>query len=336
LDEVQQADLIQNNSEESNFFSALAVINKLEPPALLITGSKVNPPVPLNRPLGLSVLGIASFALFAGHCYNPESNPIVALIVGLQSPIFLYLFGTFFIQHLIQLLFALKGGFSISMLPTIFPGVGGLPIFTTSVSIKSPPKNNNDLFDFAFAGPITAFLISYWMIVTGLEATMQISNAAAVSELPKLDMDFLHYSSLTSATIESIMGTNMLLSLGDSVSSRVPCDPLTIAGHVGIIIHAINLLPTTVSNNGGRMSQAALGRFTAEFGILFGLTTTFLAVQAYRGGLYALTFVAFLYLFRYVFQVEMPCMNDVDKTSKVRLAFFAGSTLLAYLALSPA
>jgi hypothetical protein len=243
---------------------------------------------------------------------------------------------TFSIQHLVQLLFALKGDFSISTLPNLLPGIGGLPIASTSISIDSPPKNNNDLFDFAFVGSLIGFLASYAMIVVGLESTMQLSNAADIAQLPKIDLEFLQESFLTSATIESVMGTNMLISLGDTTSSIVPLSPLTIAGHLGVMIHAIQLLPATVATNGGRMTSAVLGRFAGEFGIVPGLVNIFLLVQAYRGGSTTLYLVAFVYGFRAILQPSMPCLNDVDKASETRLALFTASTLLAILTLSPA
>jgi hypothetical protein len=127
-----------------------------------------------------------------------------------------------------------------------------------------------------------------------------------------------------------------LISLGDTTSSLVPLSPLTIAGHLGVMIYAIQLLPATVATNGGRMTSAVLGRFAAEFGILAGLVNVFLLVQAYRGGSTTLYLVAFVYGFRAILQPNMPCLNDVDKASETRLALFTASTLLVILTLSPA
>jgi hypothetical protein len=337
LDEIQQADFLQTNGGQDDIGKTLELLNQMEPPALLLTGNKLTSLAPFQRNLGFSLQALATLAGFAGSCYLPDnSNFLQTLLVGIQSPILLYLLATFAVQHIVQLLFALKGDFSVSTLPSLFPGIGGLPIASTSISIDSPPKNNNDLFDFAFVGPLLGFLTSYAMIVVGLESTMQLSNAADIAQLPQIDLEFLQQSFLTSATIESVVGTNMLISLGDGASSIVPLSPLAIAGHLGVMIHAIQLLPATVATNGGRMTTAVLGRFAAEFGIAAGVVNIFLLVQAYRGGSPTLYLIAFVYGFRTILQPNMPCLNDVDKASETRLALFAASTLLAFVTLSPA
>lgn len=328
LDAAMEEDLIQGDLSET-----VKVLNDLEEPALLVTGKNVESRSPIEKNLFLSLLAFTSLAGFSGSCYVPNGNPLLTIFVGAQSPIVLYLMALFAVQHAIQLLLALKGGFSISPLPTFFPGIGGLPIASTYVSVNSPPKNNNDLFDFAFVSTFLGFLLSYGMIVVGLESTMQLTNAAEIAQLPTIDLEVMRESFLTAATIESVAGTNNLISMGVGYSTTVPLNPLAIAGFVGIMTCAIQLLPTATATNGGRMATAVLGRFSTEYGIVAGFVNIFLLVQAFRGGSSTLYLMVLVHA---LLQSNMPCFNDVDKASEVRLALFAISTLLALLALSPA
>ncbi|CAJ1947129.1 unnamed protein product [Cylindrotheca closterium] len=338
LDEVQQADYIQNNGGEDDIGRALELVNGFEPPALLITGKNLDSDKPIDTRLGITTFAFLDLVTTIGTFYYPDAQPnyVQEFVTGIQSPVLLYLLGTFALQHVIQLLLALKGGFKISPLPTLIPGLWGIPLVGSAVFINSPPKNKNDMFDFGFLAPFVGFLISYGFIVLGLESTMQVTNAADFAQMPHFELETLKQSFLTSATIESLMGTNTLLSLGDGASSSVPLDPMVIAGYLGLMINAIQMFPSMVDTNGGRAASAALGRFSIGYGGLAALSIFFLLVQSYRGGSPTLDFVALLYTFRFFFSPEMPCQNDVDNASSARLVALGISLLLVFLTLSPA
>ncbi|KAL3936216.1 MAG: hypothetical protein SGBAC_008414 [Bacillariaceae sp.] len=338
LDEVQQADFIQTNGGEDDIGRALELANGFEPPALLVTGKNLDTDKPVDARVGYTTFALLDLITTIGACYYPNMEPNYGqeFFTGIESPILIYLLGTFALQHAIQVLLALKGGFKISPLPTLIPGLWGIPLVGSAVFINSPPKNKNDMFDFGFLAPFVGFLVSYGFIVLGLESTMQMTSSADIAQLPHFELDALKQSFLTSATIESVIGTDVLLSMGDGVSSSVPLDPMVIAGHLGLMINAIQMLPTLTETNGGRAASAALGRFSVGYGGLVGLVIVFLLVQSSRGGSPTLDFVALLYTFRLYFQAEMPCQNDVDNASSTRLVALGISLALAALALSPA
>eukprot|EP00980_Cylindrotheca_fusiformis_P001011 scaffold276_cov132-Cylindrotheca_fusiformis.AAC.6 len=337
FDDVETADFLQNNLEDEEDVGEIVVLlNRIEPPALLITGKNVKSLAPWKRNAVFSLISFVSLVTFSGSCYVPNGDLLQTFFAGIQSPIVAYVLATIALQHAIQLLFAMKGGFSISPFPVVYPGIGGLPISFTSVTTDSPVKDNNDFFDFAFVGPMVAFLLSYGMVVVGLENTVQLPTAAEIAQLPRIDLEFLQQSFLTSATIESVVGTDMLLSIGDGTSSIVPLSPLAIAGHIGMFIYALQMLPSNVANDGGRMANAVFGKFSLQDGLATSFASLFLLVQAFRGGTNTL-YLAWVLLFPQLFlSVNLPCLNDVDLASRTRLGLFGVSVLLAVLALSPA
>ena len=73
---------------------------------------------------------------------------------------------------------------------------------------------------------------SWSTLIYGLALTSEVVNSEVASALPHVALDFLRLSSLTSATVETFLGTDTLLSI----------DP--VAG-VGLVAVHPPLLPAT-------------------------------------------------------------------------------------------
>jgi len=208
----------------------------------------------------------------------------------------------------------------------------------TNTQIQSAPKNNNQLFDFAALGPILGMAASIGALLVGLQLTAGVQTTSqAIASLPHLPLEFLQLSSLTSATIETLMGTDVLLSLDPVSDNGVAVHPLVVAGHVGILLNALNLLPTVTTTDGGRMLVAVNSRTALGAEIVPGLATFFLFVQGVRG--FQTCNLLLLYLLITGIsqhKVEIPCRNDVDPADGPRLPIFLATTALAVVALSPA
>lgn len=220
--------------------------------------------------------------------------------------------------------------FPVTLIPS--PTTG---LLNSNTQLKSSPKNNNALYDFAIMGPILGMAASWSALLVGLQLTAGVRSNEMAS-LPHLPLDFFQLSTLTSATIESFLGTDVLLSL-DPVSDNVAVHPLVIAGHIGILLNALNLLPSCRTTDGGRMLLAVNARtgIWAEF--LPPLFQLFLLVQGFRG--WEACNILLLYFFITSIsqhRVEVPCRNDVDPAGGIRLPVFVATTALAVIAMSPA
>lgn len=184
-------------------------------------------------------------------------------------------------------------------------------------------------------GPILGMAASWTALFVGLQLTSGVKSSQ-IESLPHLPLEFFQLSTLTSATIETFLGTDVLLSL-DSVSDNVAVHPLVIAGHVGILLNALNLLPSLGTTDGGRMLTAVNGRtgFLTEF--LPPLMGLFLLVQGFRGWDACNILLLYSFITNFVqHDIEVPCRNDVDPAGGIRAPVFVATTVLALIALSPA
>ena len=204
----------------------------------------------------------------------------------------------------------------------------------TNTELKSPPKNKNALFDFALSGPMWGMIASWSTLLYGLQLTAGVKSNQ-VASLPHMPLEFFQLSTLTSATIESFLGTDVLLSL-DPVSDNVAIHPLVIAGHVGILVNALNLLPASSGTTDGRRMLTACTDGLITGGVPAGLVQVFLLVQGFRAwgtSSYLLLYAFLVPLLQH--KTDVPCRNNVDPAGGIRPVFFAATTLLALVAISP-
>jgi protein-arginine kinase activator protein McsA len=149
-------------------------------------------------------------------------------------------------HELAHFIVAQANGLKIS-LPTFVPSLAtGLTGAITS--LKQPPKDKQELFDFAISGPLVGMAVSILFVYAGMMATVTM-DASAYSDLPALPLTLLRQSSLVGGIIDSM--SPGLLSVPDAaLGSRalndinIPLHPLVIAGYFGMMINAANLLPT--------------------------------------------------------------------------------------------
>jgi hypothetical protein len=129
-----------------------------------------------------------------------------------------------------------------TLVPSIASGLSG-----AVTSLKDPPKDKQALFDFAIAGPLAGITVSIIMLCVGMEATVNM-DAASYADLPALPLTLLRQSSLGGGIIDGIAPG--LLDLPDAALNskpiadvNIPLSPFAIAGFLGLMINAINLLP---------------------------------------------------------------------------------------------
>lgn len=213
--------------------------------------------------------------------------------------------------------------------PTILPSLG-LPYLSFQNRIKTSPKGYADLFDIAFVGPITGLSVSFVALLVGLQLTTTVDPSTA-QLLPSLPVGYLTQSTLAGTIVDLILGGGDGILLNQDATTQVPLHPVAIGGFLGLIIHALDLVPVG-STDGGRMSQAILGRvWHLTFSSLVFLV---LFISSFTSDSSILLGYLFIYSFTQR-DMEIPCRNEVDKVELPRAVAALVTWLLAALILVP-
>ena len=105
-------------------------------------------------------------------------------------------------------------------------------------------------------------LISVFLLYAGLEKQV-FMDAATQAGLPSIPVDIVRSSSLAGGMIEWLLGEGTLVSTEGGPSTLIKLHPYAIAGFIGIVTNALNLLPVG-NTDGGRVAQAMFGRSFAN------------------------------------------------------------------------
>jgi len=214
--------------------------------------------------------------------------------------------------------------------PTILPSQA-LPYLSFQNRIKTSPKDYTDLYDFAFAGPVTGLTVSFIALLFGLQLTTEVDQSVA-QLLPSLPVGFITQSTLGGTIVDLLLGGGDGILINQDPSTQIPLHPVAIGGFLGMIIHAFDLVPVG-STDGGRMSQAVLGRvWHLTFSSLV-FTVLFLS-SLFNDGFNLLLGFLFIYSFTQR-DMEIPCRNEIDRVDTGRAVAAFVSWVLAALILCP-
>ena len=338
MNEIEIADAIGGSEdvEDVDIQEILARVAGLAPPALLVLPRDLAPRS-TNRGVVLwatSVLGLCSILRFAVDCYGDSGESDSFSMLLADPTMIIGLFSLALVHELGHLLVAGLNGVKLTFPPALLPSVDGLAI-TSSPQILTSPKNGKALFDIALGGPIVGLVASWLTLVYGLRQTALPATVAQIAALPHVPLKFLQLSSLTSATIESFLGTDTLLSIDPLAEPSVAVHPLLVVGHLGILANGLALLPNRNTSDGGRMARGAFSRESAQ--ILPPLASLFLFVQAFRTwGVSSMLAVYILIGGGLEDNNDVPCRNDVDPASGWRAVTCIASCIVAAVVVSPA
>jgi len=306
--------------------------DELEPTSLLVLPKDLRPEPAMWEVRG-AVSAVAMYLVlsFVGRCYGGDG-----FVAGLTADpsIILSLLALSTTHQLGHYVTAALNGVELA-LPNLAPSMDGL-LTTNGPVFLTPPKNNKALFDVAFAGPALGFAVSWSTLIYGLVLTSKVVNSEEASALPHVAFDFLRLSSLTSATVETFLGTDTLLSI-DPVAEvgLVAVHPLVVAGHLGVMASALALLPADSTSDGSRMIRGAFSRSSVvEFVSPF--LSLFLIIQSIRD--WGVSSMLVVYLFTrgwFEDDRDLPCRNDVDPAGGLRVAVCFASLLVAAITISP-
>ncbi|KAL7548978.1 hypothetical protein ACHAWF_012248, partial [Thalassiosira exigua] len=213
--------------------------------------------------------------------------------------------------------------------PTILPSQA-LPYLSFQNRLKTSPKSYVDLFDIAFVGPVAGLGVSFVALLYGLQLTTTIDPETA-RFLPSLPVGYLAQSTLGGTIVDLVLGGGDGILLNQDAATQVPLHPVAIAGFLGLIVQALDLVPFG-STDGGRMSQAVLGRV---WHLTFsGVVFVVLLVSSFTSDNSILLGYLGIYSFTQR-DMEIPCRNEVDKVGLPRAVAALVSWLLAALILVP-
>lgn len=228
-----------------------------------------------------------------------------------------------------HLLVAWSKGIKITT-PTILPSQA-LPYLSFQNRIKTSPKDYNALYDFAFAGPILGLSVSFIALLFGLQMTTEVDQSTA-QLLPSLPVGFISQSTLGGTIVDLLLGGGDGILLNQDPSTQIPLHPIAIGGFLGLLINAFDLVPIG-STDGGRMSQAVLGRvWHLTFSSLV-FTVLFLS-SIFSDGFNLL--LGFLFINSFTQRdMEIVCRNEVDRVELPRAVAAFVTWVLAALILVP-
>lgn len=189
-------------------------------------------------------------------------------------------------------------------LPYFIPIPFFLGTFGAFISIKSPMPNRKAVFDVAIAGPIGGFLVTIPVLIWGLlySDIVPMPQKMNMLNFEALDPRF----SLLFAVISKIaLGSKLV------ADQAIALHPVAVAGYIGLIITALNLMPVG-QLDGGHMVHAMFGQGKA---LIIGQITRILVIMlaVVRG-----EFLLWAIILIFMPVTDQPALNDVTELDNGR------------------
>lgn len=205
--------------------------------------------------------------------------------------------------------------------PYFLPGPFPLGTFGAFISMHSPSRNRQVMFDTAVAGPLIGLLVSVIVLSVGLMFT-EAGHSVLTSEL------------LSPRVGDSILLTLIALVANPSLPyhQSLTLHPLAFAGWLGLLITAINLFPAG-QLDGGHLAQSMFGPIVGNIVSLLTMIGLFaLALFVWPG---LLLFAFFVLLIAGGTDRPLNNLTALDKKRQL-LGAFAFVCLFAILVPMPA
>ncbi len=200
-------------------------------------------------------------------------------------------------------------------LPYFIPVPFFLGTFGALIQMRSPVPNRKALFDVGIAGPVAGFILTVPLLIWGL------ANSEVVTQTAKpglLDPNALNpkYSFLLALFSKLALGSQL------TPESAINLHPLAVAGCLGLIITALNLMPVG-QLDGGHIIHAMLGQRTA---IVIGQISRLLLLLL---SLVQPGFLLWAIILLFMPLMDEPALNDVTELDNKR--DFVGLLAIALL-----
>lgn len=201
-------------------------------------------------------------------------------------------------------------------LPYFIPIPSFLGTFGAFIQIKSPIPHRRALFDVSFAGPAAGLIFAIPFLWWGIahSEVIPLTQESGIMNFQSLNP----WGSLLIAVLSRV-------SLGSSLSidTALNLHPIAIAGYLGIIVTALNLMPVG-QLDGGHIVHAMFGQRTGA--IVGQMTRLFMLLLSIRQS----EFLLWSLLLLFIPVVDEPALNDVSELDDGRdfLGFLALGFLL--------
>ncbi|MBW4687198.1 MAG: site-2 protease family protein [Komarekiella atlantica HA4396-MV6] len=191
-----------------------------------------------------------------------------------------------------------------STLPYFIPMPFFLGTFGAFIQMRSPIPNRKALFDVSIAGPIAGFIATLPLLIWGL------ANSEMVPLTEKTGL--LNFDALN-PRYSILLALLSKLALGGQLTSKSAIDlhPLAVAGFLGLIVTALNLMPVG-QLDGGHIVHAIFGQRTAmAIGQISRLLLLVLSLVQDEFLLWAIILL-------FIPLIDEPALNDVTELDNGR------------------
>lgn len=208
-------------------------------------------------------------------------------------------------------------------LPYFIPFPIFLGTFGAFIKIQSPMPNRKVLFDISIAGPLAGFVVTLPLLFWGLvhSTVVPMPENATLFDIAALDPK----TSLILTLLSKLaLGSQLTL------SSAINLHPVAVAGYIGLIATALNLIPVG-QLDGGHIIHAMFGQVKATRISRF-VRFAFLGLAWVQRGWIIWAILLFLMPI-----VDSPALNDVSELDNRRdiLGLVAIALLLAIVLPAP-
>lgn len=207
-------------------------------------------------------------------------------------------------------------------LPYFLPVPFFLGTFGAFIQMRSPVPNRKALFDVGIAGPLAGFVVTIPLLIWGLahSGVVPLSEASRLFNFESLNPRFSLLLTILSK-----------LALGSAFTAQtaIKLHPVAIAGYIGFIVTALNLIPVG-QLDGGHIVHAMFGQRTgAAIGQITRLLVLVLALLERDLLLWAI-----ILLFMPV--ADEPALNDVSELDNWRDLWGFGALVILVSIILPA
>lgn len=191
-----------------------------------------------------------------------------------------------------------------STLPYFIPMPFFLGTFGAFIQMRSPVPNRKALFDVSIAGPLAGFVATLPLIIWGL------ANSTLV---PLNDKTGLLNPDALNPKYSILLAILSKIAIGSELTAKTAIDlhPVAIAGFLGLIVTALNLMPVG-QLDGGHIVHAMFGQRTA---MLIGQIARLLLLML---SLVQPEFFVWAIILLFIPLIDEPALNDVTDLDNKR------------------
>ncbi|MEM6426903.1 MAG: site-2 protease family protein, partial [Cyanobacteria bacterium P01_D01_bin.128] len=207
-------------------------------------------------------------------------------------------------------------------LPYFIPVPFFLGTFGAFIQLRSPVPNRRALFDVGIAGPMAGLVVTLPLLIWGL------ANSEVVGLTDEASL--LNFQALEprASTLLLIL-SKLALGAGLSAESAIQLHPVAVAGCLGLVVTALNLMPVG-QLDGGHIVHAMYGqRMGAVIGQVARLLVLMLAFIHREFLLWAI-------LLFFIPAVDEPALNDVSELNNQRDGWGLAALALLVMIVLPA